>query len=420
MGPRTPSVVVERVGPGRQVEGAVEEGGQLPAGDSPVRAVPVVSGRVAALRQALQRHPHDVVLEHAGYVGEARGHRGGVDLQASAIGGGSHQRITAEAVPPGDVDQVDRPEIRVHRLHESERRRHVRRGEGRARPRPVASQRVDRRGHDLDPGRGQFHRLHPEVRPRRELVAAIGGGDGHHVRVGKSRRHEAAAVQVHPVVPGGGDDDDPGLLGVGDRIRQRSRMSRLATQRQVDDVGAHVRGVGDRPGHGEEVTARGARPDREDRHGRRHSHRAGAVERRGCHSGDFRAVADRVAGVVVVVDRVPAVDVVDQSVAVVVDAVVRAPRRGCGRSAWRTRCGSSGRRCRSRRSPRQGRPSSASTPSPPRARTGPIGPGPMALWRDPLRATPGGRSGPPRHPEERPPARLLSTPAPSAPPSRPG
>src|SRR5690606_24134748 len=48
----------------RQVEGAAEEGGQLPAGDGQVGAVPVVSGRVAALGQAGVGEGIYVVLEH--------------------------------------------------------------------------------------------------------------------------------------------------------------------------------------------------------------------------------------------------------------------------------------------------------------------------------------------------------------------
>src|SRR5690606_12132737 len=72
---------------GRQVEGAAEEGGQLPAGDGPTGAVPVVSGRVAALGQAGVGEGIYVVLEHRVVVVDARGGAGGQVEGAAEAGG---------------------------------------------------------------------------------------------------------------------------------------------------------------------------------------------------------------------------------------------------------------------------------------------------------------------------------------------
>src|SRR5690606_20396833 len=133
---------------------------------------------------------------------------------------------------------------------------------------------------------------------------------------------ESAAVDVGAGVAGRGHYQDSMLVGVVDRVGERPRIGGEATQGEVDHIRTDVGGVGDGPGDVEQRAARGACSNREDRGGGSHPGDTHAVQGGGRHPGDLGPVSLRgVRRVVVTVDQVPAVDIVDESVPVVVHAV---------------------------------------------------------------------------------------------------
>ena len=200
---------------------------------------------------------------------------------------------------------------------------HLRRGHRRARAQLVAA--AARGGEDLLAGRGEVDAGAPEAGRRRQGAALVGRGDRDEVgRVeggGVGRDHVVVGVRV----AGGRDDED---VGGGGRVDGRGQVGAgaRAREREVD----HARAVGDRVAHARGhvamspdasaprtltamMRARQARP----------ATPTPLLPRARDDARDVRAVAVVVGGVAVAVDEVGAVDVVDEAVAVVVDAVAR-------------------------------------------------------------------------------------------------
>ena len=198
---------------------------------------------------------------------------------------------------------------------------HLRGGHRRSRAQLVAA--AARGGEDLLAGRGEVDGGAPEAGRPRQRSALVGRCDRDEVgRVeggGIGRDHVVVDVRV----AGGRDDEDVGGGGRVDGGGQVGAWAR-AREREVDHARAVGRRVAHARGHGGHVARRVGAEDL-DRHDARAPGEAGdadAVVAAGRDDArDVRAVAVVVGGVAVAVDEVGPVDVVDDAVAVVVDAV---------------------------------------------------------------------------------------------------
>ncbi len=147
------------------------------------------------------------------------------------------------------------------------------------------------------------------------------GADAQHIRGVVARRVGPVDVDVDPVVPGRRDEEV--VRGVGDQRLQRDVVG-AAAPRVVGDLDALVERVfegRDRVGR-EPFALRVQEPQRHDLHvgGDTRDPRR-VADLRGNGARDVRAVTVRVVRIGVPVGEVPAVQVVDVAVAVIVDAV---------------------------------------------------------------------------------------------------
>ena len=180
---------------------------------------------------------------------------------------------------------------------------------------------VEARGRDVDGGGAVAGG--PPAGLDHALVAVVRRHDGDHVRAvvvaGVVGRH----VVVAAAVAGRGDEEDVGRVGRHDGVQQ-GLAEAAAAPRVAHDVDAHHRRVLDAR-HGVVRRARAAGREELQAHDLDvpvHARHADAVVADAADgAGAVRAVVVVVHGVVVVVREVPAVDVVDEAVGVIVDAV---------------------------------------------------------------------------------------------------
>src|SRR5262249_24139846 len=172
--------------------------------------------------------------------------------------------------------------------------------------------------------RAQCHRVGAVVGETGQGVGAGGGGDRDDVVQVVVGRVRGGGVVVGGVVAGGGDEDVTGRLGALDGVEQRLREAAAAPTVVGDRRPVGDRVVDRRDGAGGAAGAAGV----EELQGHQFDAgpgNAGDADAVVAHprdgAGDVRAVAVVVERFVVVRDEVPAVDVVDEAVAVVVDAV---------------------------------------------------------------------------------------------------
>ena len=217
--------------------------------------------------------------------------------------------------------------LRVGGRHQGHEPGHVRRGHRRAAVARIAV--VGRRRIDAHARRGHLHGRRAVVRERREPVRGIGGGHGDTRRSHGIGGVGAHGVIVRTLVARGGDAENSSIASRRDRVAEcrRATASAPAVVRG-DDVHAicppHHRRVVQRGDRGARRTA-AARVEKlqpHDRHLPVDPCDAGAIvadraDRAG-HMGAVRVVVEHVGGVG---GEVPAEDVVDKTVAIVVDAV---------------------------------------------------------------------------------------------------
>lgn len=160
-------------------------------------------------------------------------------------------------------------------------------------------------------------------------IGFAGGSDGDDVGQVEAGGVEGFFVVVGSIVAGGGDEEEVGLLGVGQGLVNGIGSAVIspavggeddietflaefdAVVDGFDGAGDVAVAVGGDEFEGENFDVPGDAGDAD-----------GVVSDGGDGSGDVGAVAMVVGGVVVVVGEVPAVDVVDESVVVVVEVVV--------------------------------------------------------------------------------------------------
>ena len=138
-------------------------------------------------------------------------------------------------------EQRLRRQVGRGREHRPQQRRgacDVRRRHRRAAP-PVVGAARQRRV-DAVAGRGQVDALAAEVRELGERVARVGRRDGDDVGDVVRGRVVRLRVVVARVVPGGGDEQRPEPVGLGERVDRRLRVA-LAAPGRVDDVRALAR-----------------------------------------------------------------------------------------------------------------------------------------------------------------------------------
>src|SRR5262249_19779793 len=182
---------------------------------------------------------------------------------------------------------------------------------------------VRRRAQNGDAGRGQIDSGGAVVGEAGQLVGAGGGGDGDDVVVVVVRRVVGDGVVVAAGVARGGDEDAAGGAEGGDGVGH-GRGRPAAAPAVVGDLYALAGGVvqGEDGVAGAAAAVGAEELQRRQRHLPVDADDAGAVvSRRADGAGDVGAVAVVVEGVVVVVDEVPADQVVLVAVAVLIDAV---------------------------------------------------------------------------------------------------
>ena len=208
--------------------------------------------------------------------------------------------------------------------HQGQRPGDVRRGHRRAAQVSVARPR--QRAQDFHPGSAQVDAGGPVVREVGELVVGVGGRDRHDVGQVVARGVVGVdVVVVLVVVPGRRCEQDARVVGVRDRLTQRLRVA-AASPAVAHHLGAHQRGVLDGVDRVLEraAPARVQELDRHELHVPRHPGDPESVVAHRSHGpGGMGPVAVVVHRVAVVVREVPAVHVVDETVAVVVDTVAR-------------------------------------------------------------------------------------------------
>src|SRR5262249_29703084 len=176
---------------------------------------------------------------------------------------------------------------------------------------------------DARAGGAEFHRVRPVIGERREPVGAGRGGDGDNVVEVVVGGIVGGDVVVGAGVAGGGHEDVTLGAGVVEGVEHRLVIP-AAAPAVVGDLRPVIHRVVERQ-HG--VAERPAAVGVQELH-RHYLHvpvdagHADAVVPLGADDpGDVRAVAVVVVGIVVVGNEVPAVDVVDEPVVVVVDSV---------------------------------------------------------------------------------------------------
>ena len=242
--------------------------------------------------------------------------------------------LAGEARHPRRAREDRRADRRAGRLRIGRGEQRDGAGDVRRRHRRAAVRGVTVAGHGgIDRGarRGDVHARRPIIREARETVRAVGGGDGDHRGARVVGRIGRSDVVVDAFVARGGHEEDARIAARLDRPAEgRRRPAAPPTVVRRDDVdpevAAHPRRVVD---GGDGVARRSAAVAPEeleghDRHGPVHARDTDAVVARGAdRAGDVRAVPLVVEGVAVAVREIPAVHVVDEAVAIIVDAVAR-------------------------------------------------------------------------------------------------
>src|SRR5207302_7437620 len=150
------------------------------------------------------------------------------------------------------------------------------------------------------------------------------GSDGNDVVEVVAGRINGIHAVVLRRVAGGGNENDPGLAQIVDGIMQRLGCETGGTPTGIDDSrGFAARVIHAPDGVGNETIARGVQKvARHDLHLPGHSHHADTVVAQGADgAADVRAVAVIVHGIAVVGNGVDAVNIIHETVAIIINPI---------------------------------------------------------------------------------------------------